>query len=88
LTNFFNSGTNGSYKDDMEQQPSGYKMAKETKSQDAITAGLQENQSAHRSELGGILGILVFLNLLQQHYALKIHQFIITLTATDLASKA
>jgi hypothetical protein len=37
LTNFFNSGTNGSYKDDMEQQPSGYKMAKETKSQDAIS---------------------------------------------------
>jgi hypothetical protein len=43
-----------------------------------IPPGLQEHQSAYWSELGGILGILVLLDLLQQHCALTTHQFIIT----------
>jgi hypothetical protein len=43
-----------------------------------ITPGLQEHQSAYRSKLGGIVGIPVLLDLLQQHYSLRIQQFIIT----------
>jgi hypothetical protein len=43
-----------------------------------ITPGLQEHHLAYRSELGGIVGILVLLDLLQQHYDLPIHQCVIT----------
>jgi hypothetical protein len=43
-----------------------------------ITPGLQEQQSAYRRELGGIVKILVLLELLQQHYDLRIHRFVIT----------
>jgi hypothetical protein len=73
------SGTDGSYKDGHGtaafriQNDQGDKITGCN-----ITPGLQEHQSAYRSELGGILGILVLLDLLQQHYALTIHQFIIT----------
>jgi hypothetical protein len=73
------SGTDGSYKDgygtaafriqnDLEDHITGFN----------ITPGLQEQQSAYRSELGGIVGILVLLDLLQQHYDLCIHRFVIT----------
>jgi hypothetical protein len=74
-----NSGTDGSYKDGHRtaafriQNDQGDKITA-----CSITPGLQEHQSAYRSELGGILGILVLLGLLQQHYTLKIHQLIIT----------
>jgi hypothetical protein len=43
-----------------------------------ITPGLQEHQSPYRSELGWIVGMLVLLDLLQQHYDLRIQQFVIT----------
>jgi hypothetical protein len=73
------SGMDGSYKD-------GYGTAAFRIQNDLgdqitgcnITPGLQEHQLAYRSELGGIVGILVLLDLLQQHYDLRIHQFVIT----------
>jgi hypothetical protein len=43
----------------------------------SITPGLQGHQSAYRSKLCGILGILLFLDLLQQHCALKIQKLLI-----------
>jgi hypothetical protein len=68
------SGTDGSYKDghgtaafriqnDLGDQITGC----------SITPGLQEHQLAYRSELGGIVGILVLLDISQQHYDLRIH---------------
>jgi hypothetical protein len=73
------SGTDGYYKD-------GYGTAAFRIQNDLgdqitgcnITPGLQDQQSACRSELRGIVGILVLLDLLQQHCDLRIHQFVIT----------
>jgi hypothetical protein len=69
------SGTDGLYKDRHGtaafriQNDQGDKITGRN-----ITPGLQEHQSAYRSKLGGILGILVLLNRLWQHYALTICQ--------------
>jgi hypothetical protein len=72
------AGTDASYKDghgtsasriqnDLSNQTTGCNITQEQ----------QEHQSAYRSELGGIIGILVLLDQLRQHYDLQIHQFII-----------
>jgi hypothetical protein len=83
------SGTDGSYKD-------GYGTAAFRIQNDLgdqitgcnITPGLQEQQSAYRSELGGIVGILVLLDLLQQHYDLRIDQFVITCDCSGAGLKS
>jgi hypothetical protein len=84
------SGTDGSYKDGHGtaafriQNDQGDKITGCN-----ITApGLQEHQSAYQSKLGGVLGILALLDLLQQHYALTIHQFIITCDCNSAGLKS
>jgi hypothetical protein len=67
------SGTDGSYKDG--HGTAAFRIQNDLGDQITgcnITPGLQEHQSAYRSELGGIVGILVLLDLLQQHYDLRI----------------
>jgi hypothetical protein len=53
-----------------------------------ITLSLHEHQSAYRSELGGIVGILMLLDLLQQHCDLCIHQFLITCDSSSAGLKS
>jgi hypothetical protein len=72
-------GTDGSYKDG--HGTAAFRIQNDLGDQITgcnVTPGLQEHQSAYCSELGGIVGILVLLDLLQQHYDLRIHQFVIT----------
>jgi hypothetical protein len=73
------SGTDGSYEDG--HGTAAFRIQNDPSNQITgcnITPGVQEHQSAYRSELAGMVGILVLLDLLQQHYDLRIHQFIIT----------
>jgi hypothetical protein len=73
------SGTDGSYKDG--HGTAAFRLQNDHGDQITgcnITPGLQEHQSAYHSDLGGIVGILVLLDLLQQHYDLRIQQFVIT----------
>jgi hypothetical protein len=73
------SGTDGSYKDGYGT--SAFRIQNDLGDQITgcnITPGLLQQQSAYRSELGGIVRILVLLDLLQQHYDLHIHRFVIT----------
>jgi hypothetical protein len=73
------SGTDSSYKDG--HGTAAFRIQNDLGDQITgcnITPGLQGHQSAYRSELGGIVGILVLLDLLQQHYDLCIQQFVIT----------
>jgi hypothetical protein len=73
------SGTDGSYRDG--HGTAAFRIQNDLGDQITgcnITPGLQEHQSAYCSELGGIVGILVLLDLLQQHYDLHIQQFVIT----------
>jgi hypothetical protein len=69
------SGTDGSYKDG--HGTAAFRIQNDLADQITgcnITPGLQEHQLAYRSELGGIVGILVLLDLLHQHYDLRIPQ--------------
>jgi hypothetical protein len=73
------SGTDGSYKDG--HGTAAFRIQNDLGDQITgcnITPGLQEHPLAYRSELGVIVGILVLLDLLQQHYGIRIQQFVIT----------
>jgi hypothetical protein len=73
------SGTDGSYKDG--HGTAAFRIQNDLGNRITgcnITPGLQEHQSGYHSEIGGIVGILALLDLLQQYYELRVHQFLST----------